>query len=113
LKDEAEREIPVWRMLSTSLEQIRLRAQAWAQVLDQGLVVPGESTVGGGSLPGETMPTWLLSLAVRSPNRSLARLRQAIPPIIARLENDRLVLDPRTILPEQDQPLLAGLKACL
>jgi L-seryl-tRNA(Ser) seleniumtransferase len=113
LKDEAEREIPVWRMLSASPEQIRLRAQAWAQVLDQGLVVPGESAVGGGSLPGETMPTWLLSLAVRSPNRSLARLRQAIPPIIARLENDRLVLDPRTVLPEQDQALLAGLKACL
>jgi L-seryl-tRNA(Ser) seleniumtransferase len=113
LKDEAEREIPVWRMLSTSLEQIRLRAQAWAQLLDQGEVVPGESTVGGGSLPGETMPTWLLSLSVRSPNRSLARLRQASPPIIARLENDHVVLDPRTILPEQDQALLAGLKACL
>jgi L-seryl-tRNA(Ser) seleniumtransferase len=113
LKDEAEREIPVWRMLSFTPEQIRLRAQAWTHSLVQGEVIQGESTVGGGSLPGETLPTYLLALAVRSPNRCLACLRQVSPPIIARLENDRLVLDPRTILPEQDQALLTGLKACL
>lgn len=113
LKNEAEREIPIWRMISTPIEQIEQRARNWASALGQGEVVPGESTVGGGSLPGETLPTYLLALTHKSPNRLLARLREARPPIIARLENDRVVLDPRTVLPEGDNALLTGLRAAL
>lgn len=109
LKDEAEQAIPVWRMISAPTEGIRLRAQAWVTTLDQGQVISGESTIGGGSLPGETLPTYLLSLSPASPNRLLARLRQLRPPIIARLEDDRLVFDPRTVLPEQEPALLSAL----
>ena len=113
LKDEAEQAIPVWRMISAPTEAIRQRAQAWAARLGQGQVIPGESTLGGGSLPGETLPTYLLSLSPASPNRMLARLRRLKPPVIARLENDRLVLDPRTVLPEQEPALLSVLITAL
>jgi L-seryl-tRNA(Ser) seleniumtransferase len=113
LKDEAEREIPVWCMISTPVAELRARAQAWVDQLGQGDVLPGESTVGGGSLPGETLPTFLLALNTRSPNRLLARLRHGEPPLVARLQDDCLVLDPRTVLPEQEEALLATLRAAL
>jgi len=113
LKDEAEREIPIWRMIAAKLEQIKDRAGRWVEVLGIGEVIHGESTVGGGSLPGETLPTWLLALDVPSPNRFLARLRQCKPPIVARTQDDRVVLDPRTVLPEQEERLLEGVKVVL
>ncbi len=113
LKDEAEREIPVWRMIATTPEQVKARAAGWAAELGQGQVVIGESTVGGGSLPGESLPTFLLSLAVKSPDKFLENLRQQQPPIIARTENERVLLDPRTVLPEQEGALLVGLKNVL
>jgi L-seryl-tRNA(Ser) seleniumtransferase len=110
LKDETEREIPIWKMMSLTLEQVKVRAEAWRNQLGQGDVVMGESTVGGGSLPNESIPTFLLSLSVKSPDKFLKLLRKQNPPIIARTENDKVLLDPRTILPEQDTELLAGLK---
>ena len=113
LKDEAETEIPIWRMISEPLERIKSRAENWAGLLGQGEVISGESTVGGGSLPGETMPTALLALTVPGPNRFLDRLRQARPAIIARTQDERVVLDPRTVLVEQEQDLIAGLKGAL
>lgn len=113
LKDEAERQVPIWRMISTPLADLEARLEAWKQALGQGEVIRGESTIGGGSLPGETLPTYLLALSTTGPDRFLARLRQASPPVIARLENDRVVLDPRTVLPEQEQDLLAILSSLL
>ncbi|MFH1907679.1 MAG: L-seryl-tRNA(Sec) selenium transferase [Chloroflexota bacterium] len=113
LKDEAEREIPIWRMIAATPEQIKARAEKWAEELGQGEVVAGESTVGGGSLPGENIPTFLLSLSVRSPDKFLEKLRNQQPPIIARTENDRVLLDPRTVLPEQEGALLVGLTNAL
>ena len=113
LKDEAEREIPIWRMIAAPTEQIQARAQGWVKSIGQGEVIQGESTVGGGSLPGETLPTFLVALQVRSPKRFLERLRQAQPPIVARAQDDRVVFDPRTVLPEQDEALLAGLSVAL
>ena len=110
LKDEAVQEVPIWRMIAMSTEQIRERAQNWVEVIGHGEVINGESTVGGGSLPGETLPTFTLALRVRSPNRFIARLRESHPAIIARLEDDRVVLDPRTVLPEQESALLDGLR---
>jgi len=113
LKDEAEREIPIWQMITATLEQVKVRAECWAKELGQGDVIAGESTVGGGSLPGENLPTFLLSLVVKSPNKFLERLRKQQPPIIARTENDRVLLDPRTVLPEQEGALLVGVKNAL
>lgn len=105
LKDEAEREIPIWRMISMKREQVRARAEAWRKALGQGEVLESESTVGGGSLPGESRPTFVLALDVKSPNKFMAKLRASNPPIIARTEKDRILLDPRTVLSEQDDVL--------
>jgi L-seryl-tRNA(Ser) seleniumtransferase len=115
LKDEAEREIPIWRMIAAPAEAVRQRAQAWQAALGQGEVLPSQSTVGGGSLPGETLPTFVLALTVPHPNRFLARLREAGRelPVIARLEEDKVVFDPRTVLEEQASLLVDGIRKAL
>ncbi len=113
LKDEAEREIPIWQMISTSPQQIKARANTWAKNLGYGNIVAGESAIGGGSLPGETLPTWLLELTIPKPDKFLAQLRKENPPAIARTENDKVLLDPRTVLPEQEGALLVALKNVL
>jgi L-seryl-tRNA(Ser) seleniumtransferase len=110
LKDEAEREIPILKMMLLTPKQIQGRVEAWILELGQGEIVAGESTVGGGSLPDESFPTFLLLLSVESPDRFLKRLRMQNPPIIARTANDKVLLDPRTVLPEQEGALLVGLK---
>lgn len=113
LKDEATREVPVWRMISMSPQQARVRADAWRESLGRGEVVESESTVGGGSLPDESMPTFVLSLKVKSPDKFLAKLRCHETPVIARTENDLILLDPRTVLEEQDNSLLSTLQSLL
>ncbi|MFQ5340017.1 MAG: L-seryl-tRNA(Sec) selenium transferase [Anaerolineae bacterium] len=110
LRGVATQEIPVWRMISASAEALRERAQAWADHLGAAgavvKVVPAESTVGGGSLPGETLSGYALAVVVDSPDSLSASLRASDPPVIARIENDQVLLDPRTVLPEQDEQLL-------
>jgi len=108
-RGEALDQVPVWRMIGASPDALRARAESWAAEVG-GDVIPSESTVGGGSLPGETLPTWALSPRVEGPNAAAARLRAHQPPVIARVAQDRLLLDPRTVLPEQDADLLAALK---
>jgi L-seryl-tRNA(Ser) seleniumtransferase len=113
LKDEAETCIPVWQMLSLTSEQIKLRADTWSTHLGTGSVIPGKSTIGGGSLPEEEMDTYLLALDVKSAEKTLAALRTQSPPIIARIINNKVVLDPRTIFPFQEPALLQGLENAL
>ncbi len=113
LKDEALTQVPVWQMISAPLEALQGRATAWTDALATGAVLPGLSTVGGGSLPGEMLPTALLALTVPNPNRFLTHLRRASTPVIARVEEDRVLFDPRTVLPEQDQALLAAIRQSL
>jgi L-seryl-tRNA(Ser) seleniumtransferase len=113
LKDEAEREIPIVRMMSMTLEQVRGRAEAWRTEVGQGEVIKSESTVGGGSLPEESMSTFVLSLNVKSPDKFLKKLREANPPVIARVENDQIFFDPRTVHEKQDEKLLSILRSLL
>jgi L-seryl-tRNA(Ser) seleniumtransferase len=114
VKGEATKQVPVWRMIATPLEEIERRARRWRRSLRQAgveaKIVDGESTVGGGSLPGETLPTRLIALAVPHPDQLAAALRGANPPVIARIEQDRLVLDPRTVLAEEEKDLLEAVK---
>lgn len=109
LKDEAEREVPIWSLIAKSPEGIRTTAENWRQFLGAGEVIPGRSTVGGGSLPTEEMPTFLLAVDPPKADAFLATLRKAHPPIIARIENDQVLLDPRTVFPEQEGALLRSL----
>jgi L-seryl-tRNA(Ser) seleniumtransferase len=111
LKDEAEREIPIWKMMSLTLEQIKLRAEAWRDTFGQGEIISSESTVGGGSLPGECISTYALALRVKSTDRFIKKLRTSHPPIIARVENDTILFDPRTVL--DDEILITTLKSLL
>ena len=76
-------------------------------------VVDGESTVGGGSLPGETLPARLLALSSDSPNAVAARLRAQNPPIIARVAGGQLLFDPRTVSEAEDPALLGGIRNTL
>ena len=115
LKREAEREIPVWRMISMQADEISSRAKKWARKLRQAgieaQVIEGRSTVGGGSLPGETLPTWLVAIESDSPDGLAARLRRNDPPVIARIEDKHLVLDPRTVREDEERALLDAVTA--
>jgi len=113
LKGEAETLLPVYQMLSRPEAALRDQALSWQQQLGFGSLISGRSTIGGGSLPEETLPTWLLALEVRGPQKLLARLRASKPAIIARVENNQVVFDPRTVLPDEDQYLLAGIRTAL
>ena len=112
VKDEASEKVPVWRMIAEPAKSLMDRACRWQSALrGESKVVEGFSTVGGGSLPGETLPTSLLSLAGDAGGGGAeglaARLRDGNPPVIGRIEDERILLDPRTVLPEQDDLLLA------
>ncbi len=109
-RGEALVNVPVWQMISRPLHDIRETAEKWSAEVG-GTVLSGESTVGGGSLPGTALPTALLALASDSPNRSMEQLRQTNPPVIARIADGRVLLDPRTVLPEQETDLLAALQS--
>jgi L-seryl-tRNA(Ser) seleniumtransferase len=96
----AESAIPVWRMIAASAEALRERAERLAADLDRtagASVVEVRSTVGGGSFPGETLPSWGVALALRSPDRVVAELRRGSPCVIARVEDGRVILDLRTV----------------
>jgi len=106
--------IPVQRMLHASPDEIETRAQALAETIAGGgwqvALISGSSAVGGGSAPGLQLPTVLLSIGRdrESPDQTERWLRSIDPPVIARIEHDRVVLDLRTVLPQQDE-LLARL----
>ena len=102
LKGEATTQIPVWRMISLPLTEIARQAIDFAQQLCasgfRASVIDGQSTIGGGSLPGEVLPTKLVALNVDNPDGFLARLRRSDPPVVARIENDQVVFDLRTVM---------------
>lgn len=131
-------EIPIWRMISARAETLAARAEAWQQAATEALGVdccelwPAESAVGGGSLPGETLPTTVLAVSLdklagldgAAPDTVAsntvaantvaldavaAALRRQEPPVICRIQRDHLLFDPRTVLPEQDATLCAAL----
>ena len=118
LRKEAEDKIPVWRMISATERAVKERAEKWnASAGSGGEVVASRSAIGGGSLPGETLPTWCLALehplASGGPEALTRRLRHGSPPVMARIEGDRALLDPRTVLPEEEADLLRALKNAL
>jgi len=107
--------IPVWRMIATPADEVRVRAERVADRIGQAAsVVPLSSTVGGGSLPGETIPSFGVAVTGRSANQSLADLRRVgRQPLIGRIEEGRVVLDLRTVDPRFDEELASTLEAAL
>ncbi len=116
LKGEAEQEIPVWRMISIPDVELKKRAEFWQTGLEcPSTVDDSRSAVGGGSLPGETLSSWVLSLDCGEVGavEVMRRLREFSTPVIARVEDDRVRLDPRTVLPEEDASLLDALRSAV
>jgi L-seryl-tRNA(Ser) seleniumtransferase len=125
LRGEAIEKIPVWRMIATPLAPLEARCQTWQAALrdlvETGIVAT-DATVGGGSLPGETLPSRALALGAEAiaevvPGLTVEelarRLRTGQPPVVGRVEADRLLLDARTVLPEQDEALVEALRHSL
>ena len=114
VKGEVTEKIPIWAMLSQSQDVLDGRVQRWLEAIGQGeLLVDGESTIGGGSLPGETLNTTLLGLRPDDPESFLTLLRSSTPPVIARIQDQCVLLDPRTVLPQQDNQLIAVVQQSL
>jgi L-seryl-tRNA(Ser) seleniumtransferase len=115
--DEARHSLPIVRMLSATKAGVATRAMAVVRALggESGLacrVIDGDSTIGGGSAPGFTLPTALLEVesAGLSAPALAAGLRARRPPVIVRIENDRVVLDLRTVPPDQDDRVIRALQ---
>lgn len=123
LKGEATQKIPAWQMISASQRILQTRAERIKNDLKKaGIEIniqESRSTIGGGSLPGETLPTIVISVAsVNSvsrfkdltPDMQAKLFREQTPPIIGRIENDNFVLDLRTVFPKQDDILISAIK---
>ncbi len=141
LKDEALEQIPVWRMMATPVDAIARRARRWAHAVGHGAtVIDGRSMIGGGSLPEESLPTKLLAIGaaeagkprlqeptaaeagkprlqkvkgIPSAEELTRRLRANDPPVIACIERETVLLDPRTVHPREDRIVIEALKVAL
>lgn len=130
--------VPIWRMMGASLESLQARAQAMCAGISARLAAhtaptgsapsapsaPAErweieaalveSAVGGGSLPGETLPSWAIRIrGGRAPQRLADTLRHGLPPIVGRIEQDALLLDLRTVDPADDERVAAAVADAL
>jgi L-seryl-tRNA(Ser) seleniumtransferase len=118
LKDEATLKIPIWQMISLPAAEIDRRVKMWANSVGEGIkIIEGESVIGGGSLPGATLPTRLISIGnPKKPAQAqkLARkLRLQTVPIVGRINENVLLLDPRTVLPKDDEFVVQSLRQAL
>ena len=118
VKEEAAETVPVWAMIATTIEELDERVHGWSHALGhRGAVARGVSAVGGGSLPGEVLPTRLLALdgdGVEGGAEELARrLRTATTPVVARVQDGRVLLDPRTVSVDDDPALLRAVSEAL
>lgn len=112
LSHDPMQKIPIWQMISANLSELRLRANTWLKdSAIRGEIIKTQSTIGGGSLPGDTLETYALSIKPikSSVNELSANLRLYKTPIISRIESNRVILDPRTVLPSQDEVLIKAL----
>jgi len=98
-------DLPVWRMLREVPEEVHRRAQRLAESLDGDLegahVVSCSSSVGGGSLPGHTVPSWGVEIRVPDPPAMAARLRTGRPAVFCRTSERGVLLDLRTVREDQ------------
>lgn len=116
-RGEATARIPVWRAIAAAPEALRARAEEWLAALGEAgrgcEVRAARSAVGGGSLPEVTLPTFVLALPPGDADAVAARLRRAEPPVVARIEDARVVLDPRTVLPGEDGAVVEAVRGAL
>jgi L-seryl-tRNA(Ser) seleniumtransferase len=110
--------VPALAMLRQTAEQIRERAgRLLARMTPRepgstAELVAGTSVIGGGATPQQTIPTWLIALACPDIVEAERRLRSANPPVVARIENARLLIDLRTVFPDEEEALLQACSTC-
>ena len=98
-------------MIFASADELRERAERVCAALElSAKVMAGESPIGGGSTPDQVLPTWVVAIEVPNPNAFEKRLRLAEPPVIARIEQDRIVLDMRTVAEFEIDALIAAVR---
>ena len=109
-----EKEIPIWTMISLSESNLADRSENWRSKTGAGTIERSRSTIGGGSLPGQTLPTSVLSIDPAGKIEDFVRaLRESPVAVVARIENNRVILDPRTVLPDQDDAVIEAIKFAL
>ena len=109
-----EKEIPIWTMISLSESNLVDRSENWRSKTGAGTIERSRSTIGGGSLPGQTLPTSVLSIDPAGKIEDFVRaLRESPVAVVARIENNRVILDPRTVLPDQDDAVIEAIKFAL
>jgi L-seryl-tRNA(Ser) seleniumtransferase len=104
--------IPALAMIRQPADEIKRRAEALLAELPElrAEIVPGKSVIGGGATPEQSIPTWLVAVECSDLENAERRLRAGEPPVVARIENERLVLDFRTVFPEEEAELAAALR---
>lgn len=110
LAGDAVQAVPIWRMISANPDELQERAEHWRAQVSNGEIQSAQSAIGGGSLPAETRPTFVWSLNHPHPADAARKLRECETPIIARVEHDQLILDPRTVLPDEDATVINALR---
>jgi L-seryl-tRNA(Ser) seleniumtransferase len=107
--------IPALRMISLMPESIRARALALVETLKgvEAEVIEGSSVIGGGSTPEQSIPTWLIAIAAPGLSAIERRLRLHDPPVVVRIEDGRVMIDLRTVLPDEEPELTAAILAAV
>jgi L-seryl-tRNA(Ser) seleniumtransferase len=114
LRGEAEEKIPVWWSISREFGWLESRARGWAAELGEAAtVVPTDAVVGGGSLPGKTLPSYAVAIHDVAPDALAKRLRVGQPHVVPRIIDGHVAIDARTVLPGQDVDLIAALRAAI
>jgi L-seryl-tRNA(Ser) seleniumtransferase len=98
-------------MIRQPAAAIRSRAEALLARLPRlpASLLEGQSVIGGGATPEQSLPTWLIAVEGNA-SRAEKRLRHGNPPVVARIQNDTLLLDLRTVFPEEEEELAAALE---
>lgn len=101
--------LPIYRKLSATLEELRVRGRAYVNVVSRASLVESDAYIGGGALAQERVKSIAVSIHVEKPESLAASLRARAPAIVARIAEGALLLDLRTIAPEEDEAVIAAL----
>jgi L-seryl-tRNA(Ser) seleniumtransferase len=104
--------IPALAMIRQSAEEIRARSEALLARVPgiRAEIVPGSSVIGGGATPEQPIPTWLIAVECAHVVDTERGLRTGDPPVVARIEGEKLILDLRTVMGEEEEELVSALK---